>query len=340
MPDGARILGQHGDEVRMQVSMPTDEHGFFGRECPSCSQLFRVDADDYEALPDDIQLWCVYCGHHGEHSDFITRQQLDRATRAVEDWAMQSIGRRLDQSLRRLSTPPPRSGFGIQISYRSTPFYPQPLPGIDEETLIRIRSCGSCALRYAIFGEHRYCPVCGPLPADVIATDAINAETARLDALGHLPPHTAATLREQGVFTRIWVDTLKNLVGIVETLAGTVFRTTVPDAPQQLKGNVFQRLDDTADLFVEAGHIDLRTLVDAATWQRLRQAWATRHVFTHNDGVVDEKYLAAVPASTTPRGQRLVITEQLSRQAIADTQQLCSAIARLTGRPTAATSVP
>jgi hypothetical protein len=113
----------------MQVSMPADELGFFGRECPSCSQLFRVDADDYEALPDDIQLRCVYCGHHGEHSDFITRQQLDRAMRAVEDWARQSIGRRLDHSLRRLSTPRPRSGFGIQ---RSTPFYPQPLPGIYE----------------------------------------------------------------------------------------------------------------------------------------------------------------------------------------------------------------
>jgi len=76
MPDGVHILGQRGDEVRMQVSMPTDEHGFFGRRCPSCSQLFRVDADDYDALPDDLQLWCVYCGHHGEHSDFVTDQQF------------------------------------------------------------------------------------------------------------------------------------------------------------------------------------------------------------------------------------------------------------------------
>jgi hypothetical protein len=342
MPDGVRIVGQNGDDVHMQVSMPTDEHGFFGRQCPTCTQLFRVDADDYEALPDDIELWCVYCGHHGEHSDFITRQQLDRATRAAEDWAMQSIGQRLDRSLRSLSTPRPRSGFGIQISYRSTPFYPQPLPGIDEERLIRIRSCGSCALRYAVFGEHRYCPVCGPLPADVVATDAISAETARLDALTHLPPNTASALREQGVFTRIRVDTLKNLVGIVETLAGAMFHAAVPDAAQRLKGrgNTFQRLDDTADLFVAAGYADLRTVVDAVTWQRLRQAWATRHVFTHNDGVVDDKYLSAVPASTALRGQRLVVTEQLSRQAIADAQQLCMAIAGLTGGTAAVASVP
>ena len=50
MADGVRIVEENADSVRMQVSMPTDEHGFFGRQCPSCSQLFRVDSDDYEAL--------------------------------------------------------------------------------------------------------------------------------------------------------------------------------------------------------------------------------------------------------------------------------------------------
>jgi hypothetical protein len=35
MPDGARILGWTGDEVRMQVSMPTEKQGFFGRQCPT-----------------------------------------------------------------------------------------------------------------------------------------------------------------------------------------------------------------------------------------------------------------------------------------------------------------
>jgi len=111
MPDGAQIVGEDGDSVRMQVSMPLDEHGFFGRQCPSCAQLFRVDADDYQALPDELELWCVYCGHHAEHSEFITDQQLDRAKRAVADWAMQSIGDSLNRSLGRLSTPRPRTGF-------------------------------------------------------------------------------------------------------------------------------------------------------------------------------------------------------------------------------------
>jgi hypothetical protein len=81
MPDGAQIVGRQGDTYHVTVSVPSDEHGFFGRQCPACEQLFRVDGDDYDALPDDVRLWCVYCGHHDEHSEFITAQQLDRAMR-------------------------------------------------------------------------------------------------------------------------------------------------------------------------------------------------------------------------------------------------------------------
>jgi hypothetical protein len=333
MPDGVAIVSQDADGVRLQLSVPTDEDGFFGRQCPSCSQVFRVDSDDYDALPDDLVLWCVYCGHDAAHGEFITDQQYERAERAASDWARQRIGSALDRSFRRLAGPAPRSGSGIQITYRSTPFYPQPLPGINEEQLIRIRECGRCSLHYAVFGEHRYCPVCGQLPASVIALDALGAEVARLDGLAQVPAETAAQLREQGVFTRIWVDTLKNLVGVVEALARAEFHAAVGDAAQRVKAQgmgVFQRLGPTADLFADAGYRDLRQEVGAATWQRLLQVWATRHLFTHNDGVVDQKYLAAVPTSTARPGQRLTVTEQQTRQAIADTQQMCLAITVIT----------
>lgn len=60
---------------------------------------------------------------------------------------------------------------------------------------------------------------------------------------------------------------------------------------------------------------------------RLQQAWAARHVSTHNDGVVDAKYLAGVPTSTVQIGQRLTLTEQAFQQAVTDTETLCPALA-------------
>jgi Zn ribbon nucleic-acid-binding protein len=186
-PDGVGNVEHDGDDIRIQISMPTDEHGFLGRKCPSCSQLFRIDADAYQALGHNAELWCVYCGHDDEHSAFITDQQLNRAMRPIGDWAEQSFNQMLSDTFGKVPKSRSRSGIGIEITYRSDPFYPQPLPGINEEELVRIRTCTSCGMRYAVFGEHRYCPVCGPLSAEVVAADALDAETSRLDALNLVP---------------------------------------------------------------------------------------------------------------------------------------------------------
>ncbi|MFJ8298381.1 hypothetical protein ACIQ9R_21175 [Streptomyces sp. NPDC094447] len=326
MPDGAKITGHQGDQYRVNVSMPFDADGFFGRQCPECSMVFRVNGDDYDALPDELRLWCVYCGHNADHSDFWTDQQRERAMEAARALGVQIVHQGFERIARRTRGTSRRGR--VSISFRSSPRYPRPLPEIDEERLARTRTCAGCEVRYAVFGEHRFCPVCGRLPAAPVAFDALQAEMARLDALTSLPDEVRAVLREQGVFTRNWVDTIENVVGIVEALGAATFHERVTDAEDRVrgKGNIFQRLDDMADLFVSAGCPDLRIAVGESTWQRLTRTWAARHVFTHNDGVVDEKYLRRVPDSRTSVGQRLVLSDADCREALADTTALCRAL--------------
>ncbi|MET7761136.1 hypothetical protein ABZS71_03530 [Streptomyces sp. NPDC005393] len=170
------------------------------------------------------------------------------------------------------------------------------------------------------------------MPADSIAFDALQADTARLDALEAVPTELKASLREQGVFSRSWVDTVENVVGVVESLASSLFKAAVQDADARLqgKGNIFQRLDHMADLFIDAGYGDLRIEVGTETWRRLLDTWAARHVFTHNDGVVDEKYLSRVPHSTVRVGQRITLDDGTCRRAIQDATLLCTALIELT----------
>ena len=99
-----------------------------------------------------------------------------------------------------------------------------------------------------------------------------------------------------------------------------------PDAALKGKGKVFQRLDDLADLFALHLAADIRAAV-GPEWQALIHTWAARHVFTHCDGIIDAKYLSAVSNSAQRVGQRLRITESDARAAIANTENLCRAIA-------------
>jgi hypothetical protein len=272
-PDGVEYLGGSGNEVRFNVSMPTDDDGHFGRECPDCSQIFRVSADDYDALPDDLTLWCVYCGHSDDHSEFITQQQMERATRAAHDYASQLVGQMLDATLGGMARRSRNNSF-VKISYRSTPFYPEPLPGINEESLIRERICERCRLHYAVYGEHRFCPVCGPLPAMTVALDAIAADETRLDALANLPAEALRPLRESGVLDRTYADTIENVVGTVETLAEKTFHELVPNADALLRGRgkIFQRPNDFADLYRDHLQRDIR-LDLADSWADVEAVW-------------------------------------------------------------------
>ena len=130
-------------------------------------------------------------------------------------------------------------------------------------------------MRYAVFGEHRFCPVCGRLPAAWTAMDSLEAEASRLDALDDLPPDTRGLLREQGVLDRQYVDTIENVVGVVEALASAVFVERVSNAAELTKGkgNVFQRLDDLADLFSTRLSKDLPSHM-GSRWAELQRAWA------------------------------------------------------------------
>jgi hypothetical protein len=244
--DGASYEGKDSlGNARFKVTIPLDEEGYLGRECPKCIQTFRVHNEEYDNLPDDLVLTCPYCGHRDDRSEFMTTQQVARLTQVARDYALQMISDTLDTSFKRMARSTSRNRF-VKITYRSTPFYPEPLPGINEERLVRERTCATCGLRYAVFGDHRFCPVSGYLGALEIARDALAAEKAKLDVMAEIPEPSRASLREQGVFDRIAVDTVSRVVGIVETLASAQFHERVSDAEMIVKGkgNVFQRLDD------------------------------------------------------------------------------------------------
>ena len=93
------------------------------------------------------------------------------------------------------------------------------------------------------------------------------------------------------------------------------------------KGNVFQRLDDTAQLFRDHGGIDLATTVGSVVWQRLREDFARRHVLTHCDGIVDVRFLAVVTDSGLQVGHRLVTSRQDAERALDDVENVVRTLA-------------
>ena len=92
-PDGVGDITETDDGFQTSISIPTDEDGFFGRECPSCEAPFKMRVEEYDALPDEINLTCPYCGHREEHSAFMSASQQARALATAQGLAEQWMPR-------------------------------------------------------------------------------------------------------------------------------------------------------------------------------------------------------------------------------------------------------
>ena len=214
LPDGAAIVSEEDGVVKMSVTMPVDDVGHFGRQCPECRRMFRINAEDYKTLPDDQLLTCPYCCVVKSHSEYMTEQQKQRALAAAGEYAQQLVKGSLNDVFKNLAQKSrPRGRGGISITYTaSADTEPDALPEIDEESPIRERTCIQCSTRYAIFGEHIACPVCGRLRPEVVSRDALEAQEVTLAMLEDLPTDLLNQLRESGALDRTAAGTLGSVV--------------------------------------------------------------------------------------------------------------------------------
>jgi hypothetical protein len=117
MPDGAQIVSELGSTVTMRITMPADDAGHFGRQCPSCKRMFRMHAEDCKALPDDLQLTCPYCCLRDGHSEFMPDQQMQRTLAAAGEYAQQLVAGKLDEIFGGMTQSVNARGGAIRMSY-------------------------------------------------------------------------------------------------------------------------------------------------------------------------------------------------------------------------------
>lgn len=173
----------------------------------------------------------------------------------------------------------------------------------------RTMTCGSCSESYAVFGIALYCVKCGALPPAERFTEVLQVQRRLLSHFDDLPAELRVQMEADGAFTRIYEDTVKDTFGALESFLDGVFRSRVAGAACLLKkqGNVFQRLAQASVLYEAHLQVPLDVL-DVPAWATLLDGTALRHVLTHSNGVVDAKYLLAVPTSPYQVGQRVHVS--------------------------------
>lgn len=285
---------------QISVSIPKDDDGFMGRECPEpkCEGYFKIKPGTGltgEGLP----CHCPYCGHTGPMTEFWTKEQIEYA----KSVAFRQLSDALVRDLKQLEFDhKPRGGFGIGISMKLKPGTPPPIRHYREKGLETHVTCAKCTLEYAVYGVFAYCPDCGI--HNSLQTLQKNLALARKQL-------AVAGAQTDSEFQRYLIeDALENCVSAFDGFARERARAFSARAlrPADAESLRFQNLR-RSDVRLKAVYgIDLQTGTSPADWDFAHLCFMKRHVLAHAAGVIDQEYLDETKEGGHLLGRRVAVS--------------------------------
>ncbi len=315
LPEGVRIEGRDRHTFTLGVQLPTSGDDLWLMRCPAHPKehVFKILVTQSKDGEGSSDLYCPYCGHHELDLWPFAPDQRARLEAAAHAAAEQYVNAELDAMLGKVlggrsRASSRRSAISIQMTYKpASPPARRVLPTFEVEETRRTMQCGTCDERFAVYGLALYCPTCGQLAPAQQFSELVRVQQERLASIDGLPAEHERALKESGALTSIYESTIKDGFTALETYLKARFTTDAPAVPLKAKGNVFQRLDEAADLYRDHLGVDLRALVGPASWSELLRVAAIRHVLVHNAGIVDDKYLTTQPDWPQREGQRIQV---------------------------------
>lgn len=299
---------------QFSISLPTDEEGFLGRECPNegCGGYFRITPGT--GLKGVTACHCPYCGHIANQGDFATQDQIEYA----KSVAMRKITDAFAKDVKSLEFDiKPRGGFGIGMSLKVKPGRPHPIHWYREKALETHIECSNCTLRYAVFGVFAFCPDCRQHNSLQILDKNLEVVAKMLDM---------ASSADKELSERLVENALEDCVSAFDGFAREVCRLNAqasndPDAILTLS---FQNLAGAQKKVSKFFGLNLAAGLTDDEWKTANVEFEKRHLLAHKMGVADKEYLRKSGDADAVAGRKIKIDA-------GEVRQLAQIVSKLAG---------
>jgi hypothetical protein len=295
---------------QFSVSIPKDDEGYVGRECPQpdCEGYFKIKPGT-GLKGANLPCFCPYCGHQDPPGRFFTKAQVEYA----KSIAIREISDALRKDLKQLEFEhKPRGSFGIGISMKLKPGSPLPIRYYREQQLETKVTCDGCTLEYAVFGVFAFCPDCAVHNSLLILRKNLDLTRRQLDL--------ADKLEDPALRQHFTEDALENCVSAFDGFAREAcrVRTSKSTEPSKCTSLSFQNLPRALAQLKKLFGVDLTPALLAPEWKSAHTAFMQRHLVAHKAGVIDQQYLDETGESSSHLGRRLSVPSDRVRD-VADT---------------------
>jgi hypothetical protein len=282
---------------QFSISLPPDEGGFIGRECPvaECEGYFKLQPGT-DLKGENRPCHCPYCGHEADSDKFSTKAQVEYAKSVV----MRQVTGALLKDLKSLEfNHRPRGALGIGISMKVSG-KPPALRYYRESKLETEVVCDRCTLRYTIYGVFGFCPDCA-------VHNSLQILIKNLELVEKLL--AVAETQEPPVAQHLIENALEDCVSAFDGFGRETCRVFAPKAvkPEKAAEIRFQNIAAARGRVREQFSVDFAATAAPADWSYILRAFQKRHLLAHKMGVVDEDYLAATGESPALLGRKISI---------------------------------
>jgi hypothetical protein len=276
---------------RISISIPHDEEGYIGRECPvkTCLGYFKIMPGTGVKGPAPCH--CPYCGHTGPQNTFFTPEQIEYA----KSVAVRTITDAFHEDLKALEFDyKPSGAFGIGLSMKVTRSGSHPISYFREKQLETKVVCNKCTLKFAIYGVFGWCPDCGIHNSLQILGK--NLELAKKELA------LAATV-DADLAEHLIGDALENVISAFDGFGREICSERSADIH-------FQNLAAARRRVQEAFGFDFADTLSAESWAAACRAFQKRHLLAHKMGVIDAEYIEKANDATAIEGRRVRVTQE------------------------------
>lgn len=270
----------------IKITLPTDENGLIGRECPSCKKYFKIKLGT--GLPTQY-CHCPYCDYEDDQSSFRTQDQIDYANSLVRKIAYNNyvspILDDFENSLKRRNKK--ASGGLLKITFKSNRTKPfLPIKYYNELELETKLICDACGLEFAIYGVFSKCPDCNKLNAFSVFEKSIEVSQKQFNLFSE-------TKNDEDICQVNLKFILSNAIGSFDAL-GKELRKRYPDKFPGKPRNLFQNLESFCEVLENNFNYNIKNEF-SNEFNLLFLMFQIRHIFEHNMGVIDEDFIVKLP---------------------------------------------
>lgn len=291
---------------QVSVSIPRDENGFLGRECPEadCEGYFKIKPGT-GLTGENLSCTCPYCGHSGSQNSFYTKEQIAYGQSVAKRQVVEAL--RKDLKSLEFSTKP--SGMlGISMSLK---LQPGTLPGLRhyrEQSLETHVRCDNCTLDFAVYGVFGYCPDCSVHNSLQILKKNLSLAVKQVEL--------AETIDDQDLARNLIEDALENCVSEFDGFGreACLIRSAKSSNQKACEKLSFQNLQRAAVSLNSLFGFDLATAINTDEWKFAHLCFMRRHLLAHRSGVIDQKFLDEVGEENGIVGRRVTITVEEVRK--------------------------